>query len=243
MMQEPRYWSSWKGRVIRAIALDGIYTKNGIHEATGLTESRLETVLDEMLKSNLLKTMWKERYWVNSSELVNEYREFFEKLQASLREWLTGWIKHEGIDFESDHFFLEDRLLEELSIRLIEQAKVEILVANPFVERCHLSNALMEASKKGIRVRLITRNPGLDRSQYLKKKQDYHTKLKEKGVTVAYDNAVHAKLTVVDRAIAVVSSMNFYASSSGGASWETGIVSLEEIVVQQIARSILNRFE
>lgn len=60
---------------------------------------------------------------------------------------------------------------------------------------------------------------------------------------VAYDNVAHTKLMVVDRAIAVVSSMNFYASSSGDASWETGIVSLEETVVQQIASSILNRFE
>jgi len=89
MTQEPRYWSSWKRRGIRAIALEGIYTKNGIHEATGLTESQLETVLDEMLKSNLLKTMLEERYWINSSELVNGYREFFGKLQASLLEWLS----------------------------------------------------------------------------------------------------------------------------------------------------------
>ena len=37
--------------------------------------------------------------------------------------------------------------------------------------------------------------------------------------------------------------MNFYCGSSGGLSWEAGIVSLEETVVEPILDSILNLFE
>jgi len=133
--------------------------------------------------------------------------------------------------------------LDELSRRLITHANVEVLVANPFVERCHLSNTLIEASNKGARVRLITRPPSLEKSPYQKRKQNYHARLKDKGLTIVYDNASHAKLTVVDRAVAVVSSMNFHASSSGGASWEAGLVSVEQAVVQSIAYSVLNRLE
>ena len=93
-------------------------------------------------EAKILKFMEGTRHSCNSFRWYI-YKEWdsFEKLQTSLREWLTGWRKKEGIDFESDHFFLEDRPLEELSIKLIRQANVE---------RCHLSNALMEASKRGL---------------------------------------------------------------------------------------------
>ena len=240
---EPRVWSSWKGRVIRAIVLDGVYTRNGIREATGLTESQFEIAISEMFEDGLLSRMAGDRYWVNSSELCNEYREFFKKLQASLINWLSRWREREKMGLGSSHFFLEDSRLDELSRKLISRAKVEVLVANPFVERCHLSNTLMDASNKGVRVRLITRPPSLEKSQYQKRKQDYYARLKEKGLSIAYDNAVHTKLIVVDRAVAVVSSMNFHAISSGGASWEAGLVSADETVVLSTVNSILNRLK
>jgi phosphatidylserine/phosphatidylglycerophosphate/cardiolipin synthase-like enzyme len=48
---------------------------------------------------------------------------------------------------------------------------------------------------------------------------------------------VHVKLIVVDLAIAIISSMNFYAESSAGASWEAGLVSIDHKVVSSIANS------
>lgn len=105
---------------------------------------------------------------------------------------------------------------------------------------CHLSNMLIKARLKGTRVRLVTHSPTYDKYHQIQK-QKYHSKLKEEGVSITYDNSVHAKLIVVDRAVAIVSSMNFYASSSGGASYEAGIVTVEPDVVHSVARSIINR--
>lgn len=240
MTQEPKFWSSWKGRIIRAIVLDGMYTRNEILKTTGLAQTQFETALNELFHSELLIEKDKDRFWVNSSELCNEYRGFFEEIQETLIDWLYKWRKQEKIDTDLNHFFLEDKLLDELSEKLIEHANVEVLVTNPFVEQCHLSNTLMLVSGKGINVKLVTRSPIVDKYQYQKKKQ-YHSKLTEKGVSITYDEPIHAKLIVADRAVATISSMNFLASSSGGASWEAGLVTIERNVVQSVARSIMNK--
>jgi len=217
-----------------------VYARNGVLKTTGLNETQFETALDELFDAELLKERGKGRLWVNSSELCNEYREFFEKIQKTLIDWLYEWGKQKRINTELNHFFLEDKLLDELSEKLIEHANVDVLVTNPFVERCHLSNTLISAIAKGTRVRLVTRSPTSEK-YYQKKKQKYHLKLKEEGVSITYDDSVHAKLIVIDHAVAIVSSMNFVASSSGGASYEAGLVTVEPNVVQSVARSIINR--
>ena len=43
--------------------------------------------------------------------------------------------------------------------------------------------------------------------------------------------------------MAIVSSMNFYGGSSSGASWEVGLISVEETVVESIVDSILELLE
>ncbi|MHA2315013.1 MAG: phospholipase D-like domain-containing protein [Candidatus Hermodarchaeia archaeon] len=55
----------------------------------------------------------------------------------------------------------------------------------------------------------------------------------------AQDNTVHAKLLVVDRRVAIVSSMNFFAASTAGQSWEAGLVSVDETVVENITDTIM----
>ena len=244
MISEPKFWSSWKGRIIRAIVLEGRYTRNEILKTTRLEEKQFEQALGELFQTTFLVEKEKDRFWVNSSELCNEYRRFFKKVQETLVDWVHEWRMQERIDTELNHFFLEDKLLDEFSERLIEHANVEILVTNPYVEQCHISNTLMSMSDKGISAKLVTRSPTEQKypyqNQYQKKKQ-YLSKLAKKGVFIAYDESVHAKLIVADRRVAIVSSMNFVAASSGGASWEAGLVTVEENVVQSVARSILSR--
>ena len=58
-----------------------------------------------------------------------------------------------------------------------------------------------------------------------------------------YNDAVHAKMIVLDRAVAIVSSMNFYSSSTAGISWEAGIVTFEDTVVESITNAILGLLE
>jgi phosphatidylserine/phosphatidylglycerophosphate/cardiolipin synthase-like enzyme len=127
-----------------------------------------------------------------------------------------------------------------LAEKLIKRAEVDVLVTSPFVERCHISNSLISAISNGVRVRLVTHNPKFDRYNQ-QQREKYHSKLRKKGVLITYENSVHAKLIVIDRAVAIVSSMNFLASSSGGASYEAGLVTIEPNVVQSVYRSINNK--
>ena len=133
--------------------------------------------------------------------------------------------------------------MDDLSKGLICKAKSEVLVVNPFVNKCDLSDTLREASKNGVEVKLITRPPDIERVQFQQDKEEYHGLLKGDGVKVTYNKAVHAKLITVDRAVVILSSVNFYSGSSGGASWEAGLVSIEKTVVESITDSILGLLE
>jgi len=94
-----------------------------------------------------------------------------------------------------------------------------------------------------IKVRLMTRRPDTSRKSFRRDKREYHRFLQEDGVSVTYNKAVHAKIVVVDRAVAIISSMNFYSGSSAGASWEAGLISVEETVVESMVNSILELLE
>ena len=144
---------------------------------------------------------------------------------------------------DNNHFYLKGTHLDELSKKLITRAESEVLVVNPFVNQCDLSDTLRQASNRGIKVRLITRPPEERKFNLRKIKKEYHSTLKQEGVTLIYNRQVHAKLIVIDRAVAILSSMNFYSGSSGGASWEAGIVTLDENVVEPIIDSILEILE
>jgi hypothetical protein len=91
----------------------------------------------------------------------------------------------------------------------------------------------MSVSQKGINVKLITRSSP----------EQYTNQLARKGVSITYDSSVHAKLIVVDRCIGIVSSMNFFAGSSGGADWEAGLITVEKSIMQSIYRSILSKIQ
>ena len=63
------------------------------------------------------------------------------------------------------------------------------------------------------------------------------------NIHLRYDNQIHSKIIVVDNSIAVVSSMNFYSGSSGGASKEAGMVSMDKQVVEAAAKYIKKLIE
>ena len=262
----PRYWGSWKGRVIKAIALDGAKTWNDIRDLTGLSSKSLNRALFEMFELGILKKSSAGVYKVGRG-IYHEYKEFFirpmpsEELDTSevdektpvkfskgkqkdLVRWIDKWRELKRLDFslEPKHFFLKGRHLDDISKELISKAETEVLVVNPYVNHCDLSDTLREAGNRRIKVRLITRPPDKKYPDW-KEKQDYHATLKKEGVALRYNKKVHAKIIVVDRAVAIISSMNFYSGSSGGASWEAGLVSVEETVAESIADSILELLE
>ena len=250
MPKEPVYWGSWKGRVIKAIAIDREQSWLGIRNLTGLSERLLNQVLRELYDVNAIYQNPKGTYCVET-DLTVQYTDFFkdereekkerapkfeEKDQEDLVRYIDQWkdLKKLAIDLGNKHFFLTGRYLDELSKDLITQAKSEVLVVNPYVEKCALSDTMREVAKKGITVILLTRPPEMDVEQYRERKKEYHNHLEQDDVTVRYNKVIHAKLTLIDRAVAIVSSMNFYPRSSGGASWEAGLVTVDKKVVDAI---------
>lgn len=264
--EKPMHWGSWKGRVVGAIVQQGSLTWDELLELTGLSSDSLNTALSELYHLNQIEKIG-EKYRV-CRELYGAYKDFFkrqasyeelsivtEKLPVSRRfsagrrneivNWINQWKKVEKLGFPTDlgHFFLEGRHLDAILKGLISNSKIEVLVVNPYVANCDLSNTLREASKSGVRVKLVTRAPNVDRDRYWEQKKGYHSTLKKEGITLTYNNKAHAKLVAIDRAVAIVSSMNFYSGSSAGSSWEAGLVTIEETVVESIVDSILALLE
>ena len=145
--------------------------------------------------------------------------------------------KKKGIEhsFESnlDHFYLSGKLLPIFSESLIQKAQDEILIANPYVRRCHICESLRSMSEKGVQVKMLTRE--IESPQFKRELS--------KGVMISYDESVHAKLIIVDRRVGIVSSMNFYAGSTAGQSWEAGIVTTNRAAVISIANSVLGKIK
>jgi phosphatidylserine/phosphatidylglycerophosphate/cardiolipin synthase-like enzyme len=229
------HWDTWKGRIVRAIVLNAVYTKSAILKATNLKEEEFEKTLDELSPNNLVKEMEDGKFWVKG-EIYGKCQIFFRELQENLVEWANKWRKEQVIASRfgknPDHFYLAGRFLSKFSESLIEQAKQEILATNPFVKRCHLSEALIRMNKEGVCVKLVTR--GIDSKRFGMELA--------KRVFITYDDSIHAKLIVVDGRVAIASSMNFYADSSAGECWEAGIATTNETVVNSIVRSINEKF-
>jgi phosphatidylserine/phosphatidylglycerophosphate/cardiolipin synthase-like enzyme len=132
---------------------------------------------------------------------------------------------------DKDHFFLDGRRLDSFTKWVIDRADSEVVVVNPFVKECDLSQQLIESRIRGLRVLLVTRPPE-------ESARRCHLKMKENNVVIHYDSDVHAKVVVVDGAVAVVSSMNFVSESSAGQSWEAGIVTTDPRVIASIDKAI-----
>ena len=252
MSGEPKYWGSWKGRVVKAIAIDRAQTWNDIRDATGLSPISLNKVLSELFDAKAIEKRPDNTYWV-TRELYKSYRDYLgehelpaesvrfritEEEQKDLIVWIDTWKGVRTLDFslKPGHFFVEGMHLDDLSKNLILKARQEVFVVNPYVDKCDLSDTMRDAAGAGRRVRLVTRRPDAD-------KEAYHKTLKAAGVQIFYNDAAHAKLIVVDRTVAISSSMNFYAASSGGKSWEAGLVSIEDVVVESVINSILKLIE
>ncbi len=161
----------------------------------------------------------------------------------NLADFVAKWRAFKNLSFSLDarHFFLEGTYLDDLSKDLIRRAKKEVLLVNPYLELCNLSNTLIDAEEAKANVLVITRNPSdnkRDNLENIEEKQKYHESLKDKGIIINYDPRIHAKLLVVDEQIAVISSMNYYSWSSGGSSWEAGMISIDGAIVNSVHKTI-----
>jgi phosphatidylserine/phosphatidylglycerophosphate/cardiolipin synthase-like enzyme len=163
------------------------------------------------------------------------------KKETNFNKWTADWRKLKKLDFsmESKHFFLIGMDLDDFTKQLIRMASKTILIANPFIESCYLTDALVDSAQSSIKIEIVTRRPKLKDLQ----KRQCHLKLKKVNMHLLYDDQIHSKIMVVDNSITVVSSMNFYSGSSGGASKEAGIVSMDKQVVESAAKYIRKLIE
>lgn len=88
----------------------------------------------------------------------------------------------------------------------------------------------------GVNVKIISRRPQKDKDDLAK--LECHAALRKKGVTIQYINTIHSKIIVVDRKIAILSSMNLYSGSTGGGLLEAGLVSFEIKVVDAVTKYV-----
>jgi phosphatidylserine/phosphatidylglycerophosphate/cardiolipin synthase-like enzyme len=256
----PTHWGSWKGQIIEAIVKNGLLDWNELQRVTGLDNRDLNTALSELYNLRQIRKIARGKYRL-CPELLQEYSEFLARQKPPEKDdkttmdeqprkttvdtgsetvnWIKEWKQLRKLDFslDSKHFFLDDMDLDDLSKQLIRRASKEALVVNPFIESCSLSKTLEEASKHGAKVTVITRPPRED-DQREQEKREYHSKLEQEEINLVYNRETHAKLIVVDNEAAIVSSMNFYSGSSGGKTWEAGLVSIDENVVKSVVNAI-----
>jgi phosphatidylserine/phosphatidylglycerophosphate/cardiolipin synthase-like enzyme len=261
LSEEPIYWGSWKGRVVKAISIDGARTWDDIRNQTGLSHTSMKKVFSELFDEEVLIKIETEAPAIYRvvPEVYHAYREYIDQIeedvridsveiapesQRSLASAIGEWKDWKRLNFsmKKDHFYLTGTDLVELSSELIKRAQREVLIATPFVEACALSDVVREAatSKKVI---VVLRKPDDSVEKYRLEKERYIQTLSEAGAKVVSNTRVHAKVIVLDRAVAIVSSMNLNKTSTSGSSWEAGLISKDDEVVEEIANSILQMVE
>jgi phosphatidylserine/phosphatidylglycerophosphate/cardiolipin synthase-like enzyme len=158
----------------------------------------------------------------------------------ALIQWLIQWVADKPVNLavESKQFFLEGMRLEELARDLIGKAQLDILVTSPFVDSCFLASALQEARGRRVNVKVIARRP--ENTKIDRLKTECQENLKKAGIVIHYINQIHSKIIVIDSKIAIISSMNLYSGSTGGALLEAGIVSFEKKVVDSATKYIVD---
>lgn len=271
--EQPKYWGTWEGEIIKVlIQYDNEFVNFKILETkTGLTPNGLKKALPRLYNDKVIqkdgvryllideniKTEWKKFLETNLSKESNQKKPvdigFQEKKRVPEKEppkteneliqSLIKWVNDKPINItlESKHFFLEGMRLEEFTRDFIGKAKDEILVTNPYLDSCYLTTALQEARDRRVNVRIVSRRPTKDKNDV--SKLECHATLRKKGVTIHYINTIHSKILVVDRKIAILSSMNLYSGSAGGGVLEAGIVSFEDKVVGSITKYITDLLE
>jgi hypothetical protein len=189
--------------------------------------------------------------WLDDEEegvldLASEAKKVFRGVSKAVKErsivgerdfnkWITKWrdVRKLNFSLESRHFFLGGPDLDDFTKNLMNDAQRTILLANPFLEMCYLTDYLTDARARGVDVKVVLRpeenNP---------KRVECQTKLRKQGISLYRDSRIHSKIIVIDDKVAVVSSMNFYSGSSGGSSNEAGIVSIDEAVVESASNYI-----
>ena len=173
-------------------------------------------------------------------KLVNRRSKRQSEPEGHLRERISEWIKYERVDHEdkTSHLYLKGNHLDSLLTGLIPYCSEEVLVVNPYVEKCTLSNLLVDAARSGLDVKLISQSPAKDYEGKRKEaKIRFHETMKESGVKLYYNASVHAKMFLLDKEVLAIGSMNLYSDSTAGKLWEAGMFTVDKISIKSALES------
>lgn len=268
MSQNPKYFGTWQGKVIKSLVLHGKepVSFNKLMEETEFPPKALLRALAPLRQANVIRYEGK-NYFLVDEVIRQEWTKFLAtnissdlgqnpqlvvmeakqdipvstvNKEVGLIQWIIQWREMRNLNFpiESKHFFLEGEYLDELARVLIGKAQHQILVTNPFIDSCHLTKNLETAVLRKISVKVVARRPKDTNDDTTKR--ECQASLKKAGMLIHYDNQIHAKIIVIDNKVAIVSSMNLYSASSGGFTKEAGIVSIDEKVVTSVSKYIID---
>jgi phosphatidylserine/phosphatidylglycerophosphate/cardiolipin synthase-like enzyme len=160
--------------------------------------------------------------------------------EGNLRERIGEWIKFNKVEHNPpiSHLYLTGKQLDSLLEALIPYSSSEIHVVNPYVEKCTLSNLLVDASNSGREVKLITQSPTKDYEGKRKEaKIRFHETMKQSGVKMYYNESIHAKMFLLDKEVLALGSMNLYSDSTAGKLWEAGMFTVDNVSIKSASES------
>jgi len=166
-----------------------------------------------------------------------EIKEHLEQVPSIYPEIISAtesWIKlHKPeLTLNNEHFYLEGHYLDIFTKFVITQSLKTIIVVNPFIDRSMPVQLLVKAKRMGKTVVIVTRHSS---KPYIIK---FHEWLTKAGIRLLYHKNLHAKITIIDDLLSIVSSMNFQYNATAGISWEAGIVTINKDTVDSIKASI-----
>jgi phosphatidylserine/phosphatidylglycerophosphate/cardiolipin synthase-like enzyme len=268
--QYPRYWNTWEGKIVEALVRSNSPVGwEELSTETDLDQYPLNSALSNLFRDQTIHKDNFGNYQIADEEIRQEWQihlgiatpkeltnnssaeqkpvmtpqQIATEQQINLENWLIMWktIKHIEFSLENKHFFLDGMHTDEFTKDMIKFSEKSVLIANPFVNSCYLTEAILEAREKQVEVKIVTRPPAND--EYLAKQTECHSNLTKSGTVIKYNNQIHSKIVIVDNLITIVSSMNFYSGSSGGASLEAGMVSIDPKVAKSASEFIIKLLE
>ena len=175
-------------------------------------------------------------------KLARERAEGQTEHEGHLRERIGEWIEFNDVEHSppTSHLYLTGKQLDSLLEALIPYSKREILVVNPYVEKCTLSNLLVDASSSGLNVKLITQSPLKDYEGKRKEaKIRFHETMKQSGLQLYYNRSTHAKMFLLDKEVLALGSMNLYSDSTAGKLWEAGMFTVDKVGIKSAMESFI----
>ena len=193
--------------------------------------SYYEEHMDEWLEPPM---EWEIEAHLEQRRLEQERLEQVPSIYPEIISATESWIKLQKSELKlnNEHFYLEGHYLDIFTKFVITQSFKTIIVVNPFIDRITTVQLLVKAKRMGKTVVIVTR-PSF-KPHIIK----LHEWLSKAGIKLLYHKNLHAKITIIDDSLSIVSSMNFQYNATAGISWEAGIVTINKDTVDSIKASI-----